>query len=81
MRWGRGRRPKDLPVYRWSDVRPRTDVEVDFERGPWMFTRVCDNGQSIEVIGGQYGHTRTFDVSRVSVKVKDIQSSSSSSSE
>lgn len=69
---GRGRPPKAVQVVRWSQVPAGVTVEVDDEKGPWIYKKLCDNGDSIVVVGGPFGHTRSFSVERVSVKISEL---------
>lgn len=69
---GRGRPPKEAREFKWSEVPIGASVTVDDHKGPWAFMRMCDNGLSVQVYGGQFGHTRSFAVTRVSVKLSEI---------
>lgn len=72
VRRGRGRPPKEFREFRWSEVPSAAFVEVDGEKGPWVFVKMCDGGESVTVVGGPMGHTRSFSVDRVSVKIKEL---------
>lgn len=69
---GRGRPPKESREFRWSEVPSAAFVEVENEKGPWIFVKMCDQGNSVVVVGGSYGHTRSFSVDRVSVKMSEL---------
>lgn len=69
---GRGRPPKDEPTFLWSQILRGTPVQVADERGEWKFAWVADGGTAITIVGGAYGHYRTFPVDKISVRLQDI---------
>lgn len=71
---GRGRPVKNAPVVYWSEIELGRPVEVVGLSGAWTYVKMSDEGESVTVIGGPYGHTRTFTVKRVTAcmpKVSD----------
>lgn len=67
MKRGRGRPSKNERVYRWSEIEAGRPVDVTGVSGSWVYVKLCDNNESVTVVGGPNGHTRTFPITRVTV--------------
>ncbi|NBP70891.1 MAG: hypothetical protein EBR30_21275 [Cytophagia bacterium] len=64
---GRGRPPKNEIVTRWSQIESGRKVAIVGITGDWSYVKMTDNGESVVVVGGPNGHTRTFPHTRVTV--------------